>query len=411
MNDIITIGGIRICIDRSNPLPGGQGQAFLGHLEDDPTIGVVAKKLNDRPDNLARADYLVNRHLCEMSPAFAGPFAAEELSDGHVWHVAPFVRGVELEKDQPRSLVENLEICLETVSLFAILAHHGLAHGDIAFSNILIDQDGTVSVIDFDGYVADDPTSLPSPVIGQRPMLAPELRLEQQGQPNVESDRFALAVFLSMLVTGRYPTDGFPDVPAEIDLLLTDGTWPERKRLPAPDELPIEALGPEIQALFDRAFSLDPKVRPEPEEWRLVLTKALDNCWIHDCGNPFVAGPNTTHCPWCGSTVEIKSNAHSLKVILPASGHRYRAELKEGETITLGRSTIPDLPQVVSRRHLEITPFRDKLLLRHVGNHDTLIEVSDQWYRLEQHWAKIDNLGTQRGRLKLADIEVHLVVE
>lgn len=411
MNDRMTIGGIKICVDRSDPLLGGQGQAYSGYLEDDPTIEIIAKRLNDRPDNFARTDYLVNQNLMDMSPAFASPFAVEQLSDGSVWHLAPFVHGVELERARPRSLPENLEIGLETVSLFAILAHHGIAHGDIAFSNILIDQDGTVSLIDFDGYTAEDPASLPSSVIGQRPMLAPELRLRHQDQPSLESDRFALAIFLNVLLTGRYPTDGLSTMPAEIDTLLTDGTWPERKRLPASDELPIEALGPEIQSLFDRAFSLDPKVRPEPEEWRLALVEALNNCWIHECGNAFVAGPNMTHCCWCGAAVKIKSTASSLKIILPASGHRYRAELKEGETITLGRSTIPNLPQTVSRQHLEITLYRKKLLLRHVGSHDTLIEIAGQWYRLKQHWAKIDDMGVQQGRLKLADSEVHLMVE
>lgn len=411
MNEVITIDGIRLDIDRTAFGGGGQGEVFRCSPVGATSLRLIAKQMSARPSVFDRSAYLVRQKLHHLSPAFAGPIAAEDFGDGSVWHLAPFVQGISLDEDRPRSLPENIEIALEFVSLLAILADHGLGHGDIALSNVLIGPDGTVNLIDFDGYLSSDPACPPPLTIGQRPMQAPELRLQQISHPTFETDRFAMGVYLSILLTGRYPTEGLGDTPAEVDRLMTQGIWPERQRLSAPDELPIEALGPEIQGLFDRAFSLDPHARPTPDEWRLVLTEALDNCWIHDCGNAFVAGVSTSQCPWCHASVQIVPKTRSLKITLVDSGHRYRVELKEAETIILGRATIPDLPKSVSGRHLEITPYGDKLLLRHVGRHDTLITVNGQWYKLKQHWLALGDLSQNQGVLKLADSEVRLAVE
>lgn len=411
MPDRINIDGIEALITQSNYGQGGQGFVHLGVWSDDADIKLIAKYMPALGDAWDRTTALCDFNLSGISPGFAAPLACEMGSNGELVHLAPFADGVDIENDIPRNLPQNLEIALELCCLIAMLEDHDLAHGDIAPSNVLIAPDGTVSLIDFDGFVSRDP-AVPAPAtIGQRPMLAPELRAGTGVSPSIESDRFALGVYLSWFLSGRYPTDGLSEIPAEIDQYMMQGDWPERHRSPEPDEVPIEALGAELTALFDLAFSLDPMARPSAETWRVALTSALNNCWIHDCGQAFVGDEKTTACPWCQQPVKIAATEAQLKITINDTGQRFGVVLTDRKPIVLGRSTLPGLPGTVSSRQLEITPFGDRLLLRHVGRHDTLIKFKGDWYRLDQHWVKCDVLRSNKVEFLLAGSAISLALE
>jgi serine/threonine protein kinase len=292
--------------------------------------------------------------------------------------------------------------------LLQILEENGLSHGDIAPSNLLIAPDGSVHLIDFDGFLAFDP-DVPAPdTIGQRPMLAPEQRNGTQPTPTRESGYFQTAMMISMIAFGHYPTDGMPSEPNAVDQVICQGRWPEHDRPVCPDDLPIEALGSELVGLFDRAFSLNLADRPGPDEWRRALTRALQNCWIHDCGEAFVADINTAACPGCGATITIPKATRELKIQLLPNGPRFGVELKDRSPVVLGRSTMPGLSPTVSNRHLEILPFGEKFLLRHVGSNPTLIEQNGQWYQLNEIWLDQANLKGAV-QLQLADQRLALV--
>ena len=410
MTKSIEVGGVPVVIEQAHLGGGGQGQVHLVHLRDAPNEKLVLKDLRSSTSTLARAEYLSQLNLASLSPAFAAPIVCEDAGNGQIKQLMPFAEGIDLENDQPRTLPQNLEICLEFVSLIQLLEENGIAHGDIAPSNIRIAPDGRVTLIDFDGYLADDP-NVPLPdTIGQRPMLAPEQRNNTCERPTRESGYFAMAVYLSMVPTGHYPTDGVAEEPADVDQLMSQGHWPEHDRLPDPDDLPIAALGQELVDLFDRAFSLDPMARPGPDEWRRALVRALHNCWVHDCGQAFVADASTNACPGCGAAVTIPSATAQLKIQLLPNGPRFGVELKDRVPIVLGRSTMSSLPATVSGRHLEILPFQDKLLLRHVGRNPTLIRHQGQWYKLEEAWVDSPSISVPV-QLRLADIEINIGVD
>ncbi len=213
---------------------------------------------------------------------------------------------------------------------------------------------------------------------------------------------------LTIFQTGHFVTDGLANDPAEVDDYMSRGYWPEKDRTSSPDDLPIAALGSELRDLFDLAFSLDPSVRPSPDTWRRALTKALHNCWIHDCGQAFVAAPGESTCPGCGQPLTVPSSALVLKITVQDTGVRCSAEIIDRQPIILGRSTIADLPGVVSGRHLEIIPFGDRLLLRHVGRHDTLVQQQGTWYQLQSHWFGRHELSTQPLKIQLAGCDLEL---
>ncbi len=178
-------------------------------------------------------------------------------------------------------------------------------------------------------------------------MLAPEQRDGTQQAPTRESGYFQAAMMMSMILTGRYPTEGMPSEPSAVDQVICQGRWPEHDRPVCPDDLPIEALGFELMALFDRAFSLNPADRPGPDDWRRVLTRALHNCWIHDCGEAFVADATTVACPGCNAAISLPKVSRQLKLQVLPSGPRYGIELVNQKPIVLGRTTMPGLPPTV----------------------------------------------------------------
>jgi hypothetical protein len=407
MTQRIDIAGIRARVIDPNLGAGGQGRAMLVELEDWPGIKMAAKEMVLSQHTEQRLRWLCQKNLARLSPAFAAPIICETTGDGKILHLAPLAEAVPQDEDPARALPHNLQICLEFICLLQILKENGLSHGDIAPSNLLIAPDGSVYLIDFDGFLAFDP-DVPAPdTIGQRPMLAPEQRNGTQPTPTRESGYFQVAMMMSMILTGRYPTEGMPSEPNAVDQVICQGRWPEHDRPVCPDDLPIAALGIDLMGLFDRAFSLNPANRPGPDEWRRALTRALHNCWIHDCGEAFVADANTAACPGCGHSISLPKASRQLKLQVLPSGPRYGIELVDQKPIVLGRTPMPGLPPTVSGRHLQILPFKNKLLLRHVGSNPTYLQRSGQWYLLTEVWVDLPDQSTPiHIRLAASDIRI-----
>lgn len=410
MSDRLVIDDITVEITDRNFGAGGQGQAFKGHLVHDPNETVVIKALPVSTTAIERAEAIAQAALPTLSPFLAGPLSAKAIGD-QLYHVAPLAEGSDLEQDRPRTFPEQLEIAHHLMCQIAILEDAGIAHGDYAPGNIKIDANGAVTPFDFDNALLPDP-SVPAPdMAGQHMMLAPEIRSGQSGV-TIESDRFAFAVLLNMILLGRHPAAGIATNPAEIDRTMSLGRWPERDRKAAPDETPIGALGRDIPKLFDAAFSTTPAKRPSADIWRRALQGALQSTWIHDCGNAFVLSARRKTCPWCGGKAVAKEPAApSLVILVPGAGAKFRTTLKDGETLTLGRTNLPGMGQTVSSRHLEVTRHKDQLLLRHLGRNPTLIQLESQWYRLNETWIAEADMQKAPLSFKLADVAITLGIE
>ncbi len=387
---------------------GGQGRVEQVALTSDPKIGLVLKRLPITPEAKERTKALVDLCLPLLSPFLAAPIAVN--LDGHdeIVHVAPLAIGNDLENDN-RTVAESFEVGLHLACLTEILEEHGIAHGDLAPSNLIIETDGSVHLIDFDNFSSTD-TAVPTPTMaGQPMMLAPEIRIDKQ-TPTIESDRFSFAVLLGMILLRRHPADGQAQVPADMDRVMTSGIWPERNRTPEPDDVPIAALGDKLCTLFDAAFLVDPAGRPTANEWRLALGEALHTLVIHDCGNAFVPSHTQTHCPWCQLSIEAALVVpHQLKITVPSTGARYSLALQDGKTIVLGRGNLGSHASV-SGKHLELTPFGDKVFLRHIGRHPTAILKNGQWYNLKESWIDVSDFATAPIPLRLADLDIDIGV-
>ena len=114
------------------------------------------------------------------------------------------------------------------------LDEHGIVHHDLKPANILLGDDGTPMLLDFNA--AEDTKrqggSLLAWVAGTLPYLAPE-RLAAFQDPSVavdaRSDLYAFGVILFELLTGQYPfRDRHPVLALHLDRVL------EERRSPPP---------------------------------------------------------------------------------------------------------------------------------------------------------------------------------
>ncbi|MDX3521323.1 protein kinase domain-containing protein [Streptomyces scabiei] len=160
-----------------------------------------------------------------------------------------------------------LAVAVQVGEAYRELHHRGIAYRDISWGNVFFDpSNGEVLICDNDNAIAE---GLEAQVLGSVDFMAPELvRAEPGRRPGTQTDLYALAVLLFMLLTNSHPLHG--------------------RRL-----LRVRCLdGPAIRLLYgtDPLFVFDPDSddnRPAPGEqdtvlatWA-VLPAALRELFVH----------------------------------------------------------------------------------------------------------------------------------
>lgn len=194
----------------------------------------------------------------------------------------------------------------------ATCVHHvhesGLVIGDINESNVLVNGDAMVKIIDADSFQVPGPSCIHSCKVGKPELLPPELqgRSLEGFVRTPEHDRFSLAVLLfETLVFGRHPFAGVPVDDGEISLeqCIAHSFYAYTTRrsvaLKPPRHLGISWLPTAIRELFERAFQPLTDDRPTAKEWYFAL-KDLENNLRTCRDNPSHAYWNELgSCPWC----------------------------------------------------------------------------------------------------------------
>lgn len=192
-------------------------------------------------------------------------FAAEWRAGSAITTVADEMR----ETGDRRGLLKLSQALLEA---YDSLHRRGVIHGDVHPGNVLVDHDGSVSIVDFGAsrmLGSDHPwAEAPRAAVGSYydPEMAAAVlteRLPPQAGP--ASDQYALAVLLYRLLTGRFPVD----FRAEQEELL--------RQVVEADPLPFSRRGvapwPETEAILRRALQKDPEERyPSLRRMREALT-------------------------------------------------------------------------------------------------------------------------------------------
>jgi len=203
----------------------------------------------------------------------------------------PRLRSQQLSKPLSPAEVKlySYRIARNLAAVVEALHDKGYVIGDLNESNVLVNEQALVSVIDTDSFQVsaiersgDMILVFPCPV-GKPEYTAPEL----QGRPfasqmrQADHDRFALAVLLfQILLDGNHPYRGIwrgQGDPPNLSERIRQELWPYNSRLsaqvaPPPGLAPLSRWIPaEIETLFRRCF--EGKSRPTAREWRDALAE------------------------------------------------------------------------------------------------------------------------------------------
>ena len=155
-------------------------------------------KLFEKEFHILRSIAHPNIVLC---PDFRNDYAVMEHVDGEELYV-------KIKDKKEHSLKTRLSWLLQIFEAIAYLHEKNILHGDIHYSNVLITDEGTAKIIDFDlACYADNPNSA---IGGMRPFIPPE-RIDlnafefYKNLPDFRSEVHQLGVLTYFVVYGNTP--------------------------------------------------------------------------------------------------------------------------------------------------------------------------------------------------------------
>ncbi|WP_165403618.1 MULTISPECIES: serine/threonine-protein kinase [unclassified Duganella] len=274
---------------------GGFGQVFEAwdeRLRRSVAIKCLKPGARLPPDALLREAQL-NASLSHA--AFVRIYAVDDVADHSQAIVMELVNGYTLRKylQEGWPLPISAPAVIDQVAAAMAEAHAaGLVHGDLKSSNIMLQSDGVVRILDFGLARYVDPLATTS-VLSQEPQgtlayLAPE-RL--RGRPaTAQADIYALGVVLYELISGTVPFPqlqglalaaalmqsssaqwAFPEQEGALALLVREMTATDPGQRPA-----------SMEALRQRIRMLSPAVTPQPASawrWRAMLQRLWRMRW------------------------------------------------------------------------------------------------------------------------------------
>lgn len=243
---------------------GGMGQVYLAR--DTALQRTVAIKIVDpqrqRPCDLVRearlAASLDHPSICTIHGV---DYLGEEP-----FLVMEHIKGIPLSKvirgRRPMSMATALDFARQIVSAVAHAHEHGVVHGDLKSSNVMVGPDGHVTILDFGLAVrcprggasrremAEVDSTVASPAseaAGTVPYMAPEIIRGQP--PSVASDIWAIGVLLFEMTAGRRPFAGKTPYELASNILVN-----QRIRMESVIQRPIREV-------IDRCLCIDPSGR------------------------------------------------------------------------------------------------------------------------------------------------------
>ncbi len=197
---------------------------------------------------------------------------------------------------------------------FSAVHASGLVIGDVNHGNLVIGQDATVRLIDCDSFQVSKDRKTWFCEVGVGTHQPPEMQAlaSYAGVTRTPNhDNFGLAVIIfQLLCMGRHPFMGRYLIPGEspsIEEAITHSQYAyarnnKRTMMAAPPgSLPITALTPDLQDLFETAFAPGATSggRPSGERWITALDKLGSS--LRECpqnqAHRYLS--SLTECPWC----------------------------------------------------------------------------------------------------------------
>lgn len=195
---------------------GGMGEVFLATqvaLDRPVALKVLAPAMTRNPELLKRFLHEIQMAGKLDHPNIVSAFDAGE-DDGYHYMAMSYVEGEDLadrlEREKQLSERETLEIGLYVAEALGYAwTKFGLLHRDIKPANIMLDQDGTVKLMDMGiakTIAEDSKLTMVGLFVGTPYYMSPE---QAQSLPDIDcrSDIYALGASMYHMVTGTRPFD------------------------------------------------------------------------------------------------------------------------------------------------------------------------------------------------------------
>ncbi|HXW33084.1 MAG TPA: protein kinase [Acidimicrobiales bacterium] len=205
-----------------------------------------------------------------------------------------------------------LQVAQNLSTACAALHESGYVIGDFNERNVLVKNDGLVTLVDCDSMQVPSRSGHAFLCeVGRPEFTAPELLHAdlKKVQRSVESDRFPLAVHIyQLLMEGRQPFAGKWSGKGEkptVFALAEQGMFVQKGVkyfVPQAGTPPFSILTDEVRALFLRAFvdgATDPSSRPDGIEWSSALRKMASTLVTCQKLKGHCYAGHLTSCPWC----------------------------------------------------------------------------------------------------------------
>lgn len=174
-------------------------------------IKIPSVDLRGNPEYLER--FLMEEWVAKrINNAYVLKPSQQTRKRNYLYVVTEYIKGITLKQwmvDNPKPSIEEVRTIIEQVSVGLRAFHRQeMLHQDLRPDNIMIDQTGTVKIIDFGSVRVAGLREISSPieqqnVLGTALYTAPEYLLGHAGSKH--SDMFSLGVICYQLLSGKHP--------------------------------------------------------------------------------------------------------------------------------------------------------------------------------------------------------------
>ncbi|MDM8531940.1 leucine-rich repeat domain-containing protein [Anaerolineales bacterium HSG25] len=233
----------------------------------------------------------------------------------------------------------------------------GYVIGDINESNILVNREALVTIVDCDSFqVTDEQGTIHRCQVGKPEYTPPELQGIQfkTVDQSTEHDLFGLGILLfQLLMEGFHPFTGVlksQESVGRVDLYaIRQGLFPYSDTpsiSPPPSAPEFGWLAPDLQHLFKTCFvrgHTQPVLRPTAPTWRTTLKQAEQRLRL--CKKGHLYSPHVTQCPKCRQLTRKSSKPKRAKKTKPTTpSHKKHAP----KSAPIPQSTPSSQPQVLT---------------------------------------------------------------
>jgi len=227
-------------------------------IDSNQTVVIKAPSTEMRNDSQYLEDFMLEQWIAKR---VNNPHVAKAIEvnrkQNYLYLVSEYIEGISLNQwmiDNPKPSLESVRHIIEQI-VKGVQAFHRqeMIHQDLRPNNIMIDNSGTVKIIDFGStYIAGVSHNHHEQVLrGTMRYSAPEYFLGQWGTQS--SDIFSIAIITYQMLSGKFPY--------KADIALSKSLSAQRKLsyqsiINADSELPLW-----IDDTLERALQVEPKNR------------------------------------------------------------------------------------------------------------------------------------------------------